>query len=141
MYTFIRRIGAAMLLAGCWAGAGAATPTAPAPDSSTPSAAAVAALDDRARLGAFVDGLVRPLMKDHNSPSGVVAIARGGELILAKGYGYADVEAQTPVVAERTPARLGVEAGYLGCSHAARGAGAAESRYRRQRISRDLQHS
>ena len=40
--------------------------------------AAPASLDDPAVLEAFVDGLVKPLMRTHSSPSGTVAIARGG---------------------------------------------------------------
>jgi len=71
------------------------------------SAAAAPDLEDRDVLNAFVDGLVKPLMKDHNSPSGVVAIIRGGELILARGYGYQDVEAQQPVDPRRTLFRPG----------------------------------
>lgn len=54
-------------------------------------------LDDPAQLETFVDGVVKPLMKANNSPAGTVAIARGGELILAKGYGFEDIEQQVPV--------------------------------------------
>lgn len=91
MQTLTRRIGAGLLVLCVHAAAAAAPP----------------ALDDQAALNAFVDGLVRPLMKDHNSPSGVVAITRDGELILAKGYGYKDVEAQVPVDPARTLFRPG----------------------------------
>lgn len=54
-------------------------------------------LDNAAALEAFIDGVVEPLMKNNNSPSGTVAIARDGELIFAKGYGYKDIDAQEPV--------------------------------------------
>lgn len=54
-------------------------------------------LADRAALEVFVDGVVQPLMKTNNSPSGTIAIAHNGELILAKGYGFKDIETQTPV--------------------------------------------
>jgi len=66
-----------------------------------------AGLDDLGRLEAFVDGVVKPLMKNENSPSGTVAIARGGELIFAKGYGYKDVDGQVPVVVDETLFRPG----------------------------------
>jgi CubicO group peptidase (beta-lactamase class C family) len=76
--------------------------------SASPLAGGPAAdLDDSVALEAFVDGLVRPLMKNHNSPSGVVAIVRGGELLLAKGYGYQDVEAGITVDPARTLFRPG----------------------------------
>jgi CubicO group peptidase (beta-lactamase class C family) len=54
-------------------------------------------LDDRAKLEAFVDGLVKSLMKNNNSPSGTVAIVHDSRLIFAKGYGFQDVEKQQPV--------------------------------------------
>ncbi len=54
-------------------------------------------LDDSVALEAFIDGVVEPAMKNNNSPSGVVAIARDGQLIFAKGYGYQDVGERVPV--------------------------------------------
>lgn len=56
---------------------------------------------------AFVDGLVRPLMKNHNSPSGTVAITKGGKVIFAKGYGFQDVEGHIPVDVDKTLFRPG----------------------------------
>ena len=70
-------------------------------------AAQVSPLDDPAAVELFVDGVVGPLMKNNNSPSGTVAIMRGGEMLLAKGYGYEDIDEQTPAVAERTLFRPG----------------------------------
>lgn len=69
--------------------------------------AASPSLDDPAVLEAFVDGVVKPLMKNNNSPSGTVSIMRGGELIFAKGYGFQDVEQQVPVDPFRTLFRPG----------------------------------
>ncbi|HEX5787123.1 MAG TPA: serine hydrolase domain-containing protein [Woeseiaceae bacterium] len=71
------------------------------------AAAAPGRLPDAATLEAFMDGVVRPLMKDNNSPSGTVAIAEGGELIFVKGYGYQDIEAGVPVDAAETLFRPG----------------------------------
>jgi CubicO group peptidase (beta-lactamase class C family) len=59
--------------------------------------AAATDLDDPARLEAFVDGVVQPLMKNNNSPSGTVAIMHNGTMIFAKGYGFQDIEKQIPV--------------------------------------------
>lgn len=70
-------------------------------------AAQAADLDDTAALEAFFDGVVEPLMKNNNSPSGVVALARDGQLIFAKGYGYQDVEKRIPVDPARTLFRPG----------------------------------
>lgn len=61
------------------------------------TSAAQSSLDDPAVVEAFIDGIVKPLMKNNNSPSGTVAISLHGELIFAKGYGFEDIEAQKPV--------------------------------------------
>jgi CubicO group peptidase (beta-lactamase class C family) len=63
-------------------------------------------LDDPAVLEAFVDGLVKPLMRSNGSPSGTVAIAWKGE-VFSKGYGFQDVEEQIPVDPARTLFRPG----------------------------------
>ena len=63
----------------------------------TSAKAATADLDDPAVLEAWVDGIVDPLMKNNNSPSGTVAIARSGQILLAKGYGYQNIEKRIPV--------------------------------------------
>lgn len=63
----------------------------------TMASAAPSSLDDPAALEAFIDGVVKPLMKNNNSASGTVAISSHGELIFAKGYGFEDIETQTPV--------------------------------------------
>lgn len=72
------------------------------------SATATAAdLDNPAELEAFIDGLVKPMMATNASPSGTVAIRKGGELIFAKGYGYQDLDEQIPVDPARTLFRPG----------------------------------
>ncbi len=62
---------------------------------------------DGSALEAFVDGAVRPLMKNHNSPAGVVSIVKNGRLLLAKGYGFQDVERRIPVDPARSLVRAG----------------------------------
>jgi CubicO group peptidase (beta-lactamase class C family) len=71
------------------------------------AAAAPASLDDPAVLEAFMDGLIEPLMRTNGSPSGTVAIARQGQVIFAKGYGFQDVERQIPVDPAQTLFRPG----------------------------------
>lgn len=56
---------------------------------------------------AFVDGAVKPLMKANNSPSGVVAVMKDGELVFSKGYGHIDVENRIPVDPETSLFRPG----------------------------------
>lgn len=63
------------------------------PDETAP----LSGLDNRAALETFIDGVVRPLMRDNNSPSGTVVIARDGEVILARGYGFKNIAEQEPV--------------------------------------------
>ncbi len=74
---------------------------------STTGSAQTPDIDNPAVLEAFVDGTVRSLMKDNNSPSGTVAIVRNGELIFAQGYGYENFEEQIPVDPYQTLFRPG----------------------------------
>lgn len=73
----------------------------------TPASATTVDLDNPAALEAFIDGVVKPLMKNNNSPSGTVAIASNGRLVFAKGYGFEDIETQKPVDAYTTLFRPG----------------------------------
>jgi len=64
------------------------------------SATAVANVPDvtnPAVVEAFVNGVVKPAMKEHHSPSGVVMVMKDGQIIFAKGYGFIDVEKRIPV--------------------------------------------
>jgi CubicO group peptidase (beta-lactamase class C family) len=63
----------------------------------TVSTQAAVQWDNPDALEAFVDGVVKPLMKNNNSPAGTVAITRHGELVFAKGYGFQDLEKRIPV--------------------------------------------
>jgi CubicO group peptidase (beta-lactamase class C family) len=64
-------------------------------------------LDNPALVGAYVDGIIGPLMANNNSPSGTVAITHKGRLIFAKGYGFQDVDQQIPVDPFKTLFRPG----------------------------------
>jgi CubicO group peptidase (beta-lactamase class C family) len=82
-------LGASLLALG--AGAGAA----PAPGPRDPAAAE-----------AFSDGAVPALLETFHVPGLVLAVVRDGELLLAKGYGLADLETRRPMDAERTIVRV-----------------------------------
>lgn len=64
-------------------------------------------VENPAVVEAFVDGVVKPLMKANHSPSGVVAVMKNGEMIFSKGYGYIDVEKRIPVDPETSLFRPG----------------------------------
>lgn len=50
-----------------------------------------------ADLEAFMDGVVRGQLDAHQIPGATLSITYGDEIVLLKGYGFADVESQTPV--------------------------------------------
>jgi len=77
------------LLVWLWAGMAAAVPI------------------ERQDLEAFVDGFVTARMEANRVAGVTVAVVKDDELVLAKGYGWADIDAARPVVAERTLFRPG----------------------------------
>jgi CubicO group peptidase (beta-lactamase class C family) len=66
-----------------------------------------AGLRSREELEAFVDGFVSGEREAYDVAGLIVAVVRDGQLFFAKGYGWADVERQVPVEAERTLFRPG----------------------------------
>jgi CubicO group peptidase (beta-lactamase class C family) len=62
---------------------------------------------DRQDLEAFVDGFVTARMEAEHVAGVTVSVVKDDALVLAKGYGHADLEAGRPVVAERTLFRPG----------------------------------
>lgn len=62
---------------------------------------------DPATLEAFADGVITPLMKNHNSPSGTLAVVKDGRLVLARGYGFQDISQRVRVDPHRTLFRAG----------------------------------
>jgi CubicO group peptidase (beta-lactamase class C family) len=58
-------------------------------------------------LESFVDGMMASGLESHRIPGATVAVVSDDELLFAKGYGQADVDAGTPVVANRTLFRVG----------------------------------
>ena len=62
---------------------------------------------DPQELEAFLDDLLAAEMADKHIPGAVVAVVEDGDLLLTKGYGYADLDGQVPVDPERTLFRVG----------------------------------
>jgi CubicO group peptidase (beta-lactamase class C family) len=62
---------------------------------------------DPVELGAFLDGLMAAHMADHDIAGATVSVVRDGSLMLARGYGYANVDERARVDGERTLFRIG----------------------------------
>jgi CubicO group peptidase (beta-lactamase class C family) len=58
-------------------------------------------------LEAFLDPLVTELMETNHVPGGAIAVVKDGQLFFTQGYGYADLESQTPATADSTIFRVG----------------------------------
>ncbi len=72
-----------------------------------PASAAPAQLNDPAELEAFMDGVFAAQMQSEHIAGAVISVVRGGKLFFAKGYGYSDVDARTPVDPAKTLFRPG----------------------------------
>ena len=70
------------------------------------SPASTAALSE-ADLRAFVDGIVPLQLERGNIAGAVVLVVKDGQILFAKGYGYADVATKKPVTPEGTLFRPG----------------------------------
>ncbi len=64
-------------------------------------------LSARADLEAFVDGIMAVHLRDRHIAGATFSCVKDGEIFLAKGYGYADVEKKIPVNPETTMFRPG----------------------------------
>jgi CubicO group peptidase (beta-lactamase class C family) len=62
---------------------------------------------DPAELETFLDGLMATELEESHIPGAAVAVVLDGEVLLAKGYGYADLEKGIPVDPELTVFRIG----------------------------------
>ncbi len=59
-------------------------------------------IDDQVAFEAFADGVIDGQMKALDVPGVTISIVKDGRIILAKGYGLADVEKNIPVSAEKS---------------------------------------
>jgi len=58
-------------------------------------------------LEAFLDGMMPAQLERENIAGAVISVVKDGKLLLAKGYGYADLEKRQPVTADATLFRPG----------------------------------
>ncbi|MGH7357105.1 MAG: serine hydrolase domain-containing protein, partial [Candidatus Rokuibacteriota bacterium] len=61
---------------------------------------------DTAEVGAFLDGLVAGLMTERHVPGAVVLVVKDGAMLVARGYGVADLSTGRPVDPETTLFRV-----------------------------------
>src|SRR6476619_3470358 len=61
----------------------------------------------RADLEPFLDGLIASQIENRDVAGAVVAVVKDDETLLSKGYGFADFEARSPVLADETLFRPG----------------------------------
>lgn len=64
-------------------------------------------LQNPQELETFFDGVFAATLEQQQIPGATVSVVKDGQLLFAKGYGYADLERRIPVVAERTLFRIG----------------------------------
>ncbi|WP_265110900.1 serine hydrolase domain-containing protein [Halosolutus halophilus] len=89
----------------------AAVVSTPVAASTDTASRAVAQLDagplaDPNAFESFLDGLIRAQLEGHSIPGATVAVV-DGDSEFAKGYGFSDVESETPVRADETLFRIG----------------------------------
>jgi len=77
-----------------------------APGAATP-AGPRRGVTDRVELEGFLDGAMAAFLRDKHIAGATIAVVKDGELLLAKGYGWADVDRRIPVDPERTLFRIG----------------------------------
>jgi CubicO group peptidase (beta-lactamase class C family) len=71
------------------------------------SPAQVDPLNDPAKLQAFLDGMMSVYMTCHHIVGAAIAVVKDGEIILSRGYGYADLARKIKVDPEVTLFRTG----------------------------------
>jgi len=64
-------------------------------------------LGDAAELESFLDDAMATKMRAYDIPGATISVVKDGALLLAKGYGFANLEQRRPVVASDTLFRIG----------------------------------
>ncbi len=72
-----------------------------------PAATRPGDLSDPAEVEFFFDKTMPAVLSLYNVPGATVVVVKDGGLVLAKGYGYTDLDNQTKVMAERNLFRIG----------------------------------
>jgi CubicO group peptidase (beta-lactamase class C family) len=94
----ILAVALSLLAGGAWAQGSAG-----APPAATPTAPALTATD----LAAFLDGFVPYAIRSADIAGATISVVANGQIIFAKGYGFANMRTRSPVVADRTLFRPG----------------------------------
>lgn len=81
-----------------------AAPTAPTASPAAPAGLATLTATD---LEAFFDGIIPTQLQRNDTAGATVSVVKDGQVLLAKGYGFADYRARTPVSAQETLFRPG----------------------------------
>lgn len=102
------RAGPFLLVAALLSASGLVT-TATASTSSVAAPAIVQTHDlaDAAELEAFLDDVIAAELNAYKIPGATISVVKDGALLFAKGYGFANLEQQRPVVASETLFRVG----------------------------------
>ena len=95
------------LIAPAWAAAGTATATSGPPESAAAPAMSPPPQLSAEDLDAFLGGIVPYAIAQANIAGASVAVVADGQLLFAKGYGFADVKSRRPVIADQTLFRAG----------------------------------
>ncbi|MEQ1755418.1 MAG: serine hydrolase domain-containing protein [Micropepsaceae bacterium] len=104
---FARIVAATLVLSTTALARAEALPTVPVPQAAPVASAPLKHELTASDIEAFLDGLV-PLQIESNDIAGAtIAIVKDGQLLFAKGYGFADVETRTRVSPETTLFRTG----------------------------------
>jgi len=69
-------------------------------------AGAPSGLQNPSDLEAFLDGIMAAHMETDHVAGATISVVKDGKLFFAKGYGYANLEKKTPVLADRTLFRI-----------------------------------
>lgn len=85
----------------------ASAPTPPPVSAEIAAAAPTGPTLDPMRLEAFLDGWMADAMSRGHVPGASVSIVQNGQVILKKGYGFADLNPRRPVDPDRTLFRIG----------------------------------
>lgn len=64
-------------------------------------------LTDTKELETFLDPIFAERMEKLHIPGAAIAVVKDGKIFFSKGYGFADLEKKTPVVADKTIFRIG----------------------------------
>ncbi len=64
-------------------------------------------LESPDELEAFFDGALALQLRNHNIPGATVALVKDGEIVFSKGYGFANLDKQTPMDPQTTLHRPG----------------------------------